>query len=305
MHQLYYLSGRMSIMGLNFRSLVLEDKKIFDKFAMPQKGYLNSELNFATIWLWDTESRTQIHVQDDLVIVRMICCDKRIYFPPLCDDALLPHAVDLIAQESAREGMPFEICGLTEKRAALLDRTKHKITTERWESDYLYNAQDLITLVGKKFHSKRNFVTRFRSAHQFDFRAYDEQSDRENILGLFKKWNETVAHETWAREHGVILRALDNWKDLDLKISVLYVDGILVAFSAVQATNSQVGYTYLEKADTSYVGVYQMINQLTAIAHFQNVKYINRQDDMGIEGLRKAKMSYNPVMLIDKYRVKP
>ncbi|MCL2374951.1 MAG: phosphatidylglycerol lysyltransferase domain-containing protein, partial [Firmicutes bacterium] len=152
--------------------------------------------------------------------------------------------------------------------------------------------------------SKRNFVSRFARNYEYDFREYDAKRDRENIIALYQKWNTTTCHETLAFEDKLIKKALDNGQALGLVIMVLYVGDALAAFSVHSKTNDLIGHTFFEKADIQFEGAYQFINQKCAEIVFDGVKYVNRQDDIGIEGLRKAKLSYHPVILLDKYRVK-
>ena len=124
------------------------------------------------------------------------------------------------------------------------------------------------------------------------------------MLALFDKWYVKSEHETLDLERKVIVRALDYYKELNLKIGILEGDGNLVAFSISAVENNNVAHAMFEKGDTSYDGIYQMINQQTCEKLFNGCKYVNREEDMNIEGLRKAKMSYYPEILLEKYTLK-
>ena len=295
----------MASMDLNFRNLTLEDKKTFDKYLKYIHEPYGSEYCFTNTFIEDVYGDTQICETDGMFFVKTKWSGRRVFFPPMLKDpAKLQEAIHLIEQEVSREKVPLEILMVGEIQANMLDPNKYKVTDDRALAEYIYLSENLIHLTGKKFHSKRNFITRFCKTHpNYTFRGYDEKLDRNNILQLLKKWDVNTTHEKWVEEDKLINRALDTHKNLGLKIAVLYVGDNLVAFSVNYVRTAEIAYTLFEKADTNYIGVYQVINQRTAKMFFGGTKYINRQCDMNVEGLRKAKLSYNPVMLLPKYKV--
>lgn len=287
-----------------FRNLTLDDKKIFDKYAEAMQKYHGCEYCFPLLFVENANGETQICDLSDMAIIRTKWRRERVYYPPLLKDiAAFPKAIQFIEQQSNLEGVRLDIRMLSAPLHELLDTNKYTVTKSREFTDYVYDAKDLIQLPGKKFHAKRNYITRFYKTYDYTFRTYDEVSDREAILKLLKKWDTNTEHKKWAIEEELIVRAIDAHKALDLKIAVLYVKTELAAFSVSSIRNAEIAYTIFEKADTDYVGAYQVINQRTAEMFFGNVLYVNRQCDMDVEGLRKAKMSYNPTSLIDKYHV--
>ena len=290
-------------MKANFHNITLDDKKIFDKYEATTRQYYGGEYSFPFIFIYALD-KMQICDLGDTAFIKTMWSGNRVYFPPLLKDASkLPQAIQFIEQQSQLEGVPLDIRGFTKDQTDTLDPRKYSSTINRGLSDYVYNAYDLINLSGKNFHSKRNFITRFYKAYDYTFRVYDESTDRAAIFNLLKKWDVNTRHEKWEIEETLITRAIDYYRELDLKIAVLYVGTELVAFSINSVRNAEIAYTLFEKADTDYIGSYQVINQRTAQMFFTNVKYVNRECDMNVDGLRKAKLSYNPIMIIDKYRV--
>jgi len=292
-------------MDLEFRDILLGDKKIFDRF-LPRLGEpRGSEYCFPLVFVENISGATQICDLGETAIVKTKWSNRRMFFPPMLKSAAkFIEAVTLIEQEALREGVPLEIRMVGEPQAKSLDTKKYLVTENFALSDYIYKADDLIHLVGKKFHSKRNYITRFYKKHEnHTFREYSETADRDNIMRLLGKWNANTLHEKWALEDKLIARALDHHRDLDLKIAVLYVAETLVAFSVNYVRNSEIAFTFFEKADTDYIGSYQVINQRTAELFFGSTKFVNRQCDMGVDGLRKAKLSYKPAELLHKYTV--
>jgi len=292
-------------MGLNFRQLTLEDKKTFDKYLGYMHEPYGSEYCFPNTFVEDVYGDTQICELDNMFFVKTKWSGRRIFFPPMVKDKKkFTQAIHLIEQEASKENVPLEVLMVAEAQARMLDENKYRVTDDRALADYVYHAEDLINLVGKRFHSKRNFITRFYNTYKdYSFREYDEKLDRNNITQLLKKWEANTVHEKWAEEDKLIRRALDHHKDLNLKIAVLYVGTTLVAFSVNFIGDAEIAYTLFEKADTEYIGAYQVINKRTAELFFGKTKYVNRQCDMGVEGLRKAKLSYSPAMLLHKYKV--
>lgn len=287
-----------------FKKLTLEDKEIFDKYAASTRGCFSCEYSFPLAYIESAASAAQIFERDGMAIIRTRWSGERVYNSPLLENiSKLSDAVQFIEQQSLLEGVPLDIRGLPKVYADMLDNTKYLITADRGQSEYIYRASDLIHLSGKQFHSKRNFIQRFYKSYDYIFRVYDESTDRAAIFKLIKKWGNNTEHEKWDYEEMLLTLALDAYRELDLKIAVLYVKTELVAFSINSIGNAQIAYTFFEKADTDYIGAYQVINQRTAQMFFANVEYINRDCDLGVEGLRKAKLSYNPVMFVDKCRV--
>jgi len=292
-------------MELTFHPLTLKDKKTFDKYLSHMHEPFGSEYCFPLIFVENTSDETQICDAGDMAIIKTKWSDRRIFFPPMLEDAaLFSKAIDLIEKEAIREKVSLEIRMVGEIQAESFDKNKYLVEENSALADYIYKTEDLIHLAGKKLHSKRNFITRFYKTYDnYTFREYNPGIDRGNIMQLLKRWDANTIHEKWAMEDKLISRALDTYKELNLKIAVLYVGEVLVAFSVNYAANSEIAYTFFEKADTDYIGVYQVINQRTAELFFSGTKYVNRQSDMNIEGLRKAKLSYKPVKLLQKYKI--
>lgn len=288
-----------------FRNISLSDKKIFDKYATGAKDNLGCEYCFPLVFVENAKGATEICDLGDMAILRSMWHNERVYFPPLLKDVTkFPDAVQFIEQQARLEGVPFVMRQLSAPLNELFDANRFIVTEEHALSDYVYNTDDLIHLSGQKFHSKRNFISRFYKTYsEYSFREYEETTDRAAIVKLLKKWDSNTEHEKWKAEDSLIARALDNYRELGFKIAVLYVKAELVAFSINWIRSADVAYTFFEKADTDYIGTYQVINQRTAEMFFAGVRFVNRQSDMNVEGLRKAKLSYNPVMLVDKYSV--
>ena len=274
----------------------LKDKEIYRRF-MPWIGEcLTSDVNFAMTWLEDICGRAEFIDCGDFLLTITDYNGQRVFYPPILKDKkFFGAAVEAMLERARIEGVPLDIRGLGEEFVPMLPPDL-VVINDRGDSEYIYFAQDLINLSGKKFHSKRNFVRRFRELFpNYEFRAYRD-SDFDVVMQMCGQW-------TLEFEYQMVERALRNWRALDLKIMVLFIGADLVGFSINNMESDLVAHTFFEKADRNYIGAYQALNNFTARALFGNVKYVNRQSDLNVEGMRKAKLSYNPVFLVDRYRV--
>ena len=170
-------------------------------------------------------------------------------------------------------------------------------------SDYIYSSENLINLSGKKFHKKKNLINKFMREYENRFEYRDITSNDRNVILEFNKlWCENNAskdEEDMAAETRAIELAMDNFDALCLKGGMILVDNKIIAYTLGSEINKETFGIQIEKALSEYSGSYQMINNLFAKNNLHGYKYINREEDLGIEGLRRAKMSYNPAIIED------
>lgn len=286
---------------MDFKKITLEDKELFKKYIT--KDDIGWEYNFATLYLWDVNDTMMCCERNDMLLIYNIFNSGVVFMPPyLKNKSDFLSTVEAVSEYAHSKKIKYCIRGLTESQANMLDSDKYFMRSNRDDSDYIYLSDDLKRLEGKAFHSKRNFVTRFAKTYDYELKDY-ETGDYDGIMRLYDTWEVDSSHSTLALERSAISRALKFSTELDLKISVLKVHGKYVGFSVSSLESNGVVHTIFEKADTSYIGIYQALNKLSAEKYFPDGVLVNRQEDMGIEGLRKAKLSYNPVKLLDKYFV--
>lgn len=172
--------------------------------------------------------------------------------------------------------------------------------------DYVYRTEDLISLAGRKLHSKKNHLNKFRRLHDFEYRALD----RETAYGCFEllaSWcdmklcqeDSTVKAECEAAHE-----ALTNLDTLRLTGGVILIEGRTVAFSIGEMLNPRTAVVHFEKAETSFDGLYTAMNQQFCENAWAGVPFINREQDLGQEGLRRAKTSYCPDHMVEKFAVR-
>lgn len=184
---------------------------------------------------------------------------------------------------------------------------KYEIIESRDDFDYIYEAQALASLSGKKYHSKRNHISAF--SRNYDWH-YEEMKDSNisAILECAEKWyiqNEEKLDERLTCERRSLHLLLDNRDVLHLQGGAVFVGGAVVAFALGSPLNDKVFDIHIEKALEPFSAAYSVINREFAKRISENYQYINREDDLGLEGLRRSKLSYNPVILVKKYICKP
>ena len=181
---------------------------------------------------------------------------------------------------------------------------KFNITAERNNFDYVYLAQDLINLSGRKFHGKKNHLNAFHK----EYPDAKYLPITEEIIPKCREelniWYETHKHDDDSYifyEQAAIHEIFDHFDAFKLKGGAILIDDKVVAFTFGERLNSDTAVIHVEKADQNIRGVYAAINQNFVEHEWSDMIYINREEDMGIEGLRQAKESYRPVKLIEKF----
>ncbi|MBR4783177.1 MAG: DUF2156 domain-containing protein [Bacteroidaceae bacterium] len=172
-------------------------------------------------------------------------------------------------------------------------------------SDYVYDRQSLASLAGHKLQSKRNFLNRFRRLYpQYEYHPLGKK-DIDACLALDKSWINKglqLGHtDEEISERKTIKYVFDHWQELGAIGGTIYVEGNLVAFTYGAAINNDTFDVCVEKADTSYEGAYATINNEFVNHLPQQYQWINREEDLGIDGLRQAKTTYQPVLKLRKY----
>lgn len=232
---------------------------------------------------------------------------------PLCKTEHMKHVAGQM-QQYFNEVLhrPLEMYAVDKEalEAMELDESRYEIHLSRDHFDYVYDANKLATLSGKKYHKKKNHVNAFLKAYEgrWEYRTLTYEN-KDEILEFLAKWKENRtqedSQETVDYEAEGIRYILEECQLLEYRMGGIYIDGRLEAFSMGSYDSTmKMAYIHVEKANQNIRGAYPVINQQFAKHAFPEAQWINREDDMGLEGLRKAKESYHPVYLAEKYYVK-
>jgi hypothetical protein len=187
----------------------------------------------------------------------------------------------------------------------LVGHNRFAITPDRDNSDYVYRTEDLINLEGNKYHGKKNHINKFKKNHSYEYSPLTPELV-EQCLALEAQWCDIRHCELYpglAGEERAIYEALTNMNHLDFKGGVILVNGKVEAFALGELLNPETAVIHIEKANPAFEGLYQLINQEFCAHEWAEVPFVNREQDLGEEGLRKAKLSYHPHHLVNKYTV--
>lgn len=278
----------------------------------------NCDFNFMNLVSWSFIYGTQIAEHRNMLLLRFRFDGKTAYLPPLCStpyvhsDHCETYAEVLhdLFEDAETQGHPFQMMGVTQEMLARL----HQVLPGHFEahanpnySDYIYSRELLTTLAGKKLQSKRNHANRFeREYPDYEYRPLTPDLVDE-CWRLEAEW--AVSHSDMnARldaddEQHSMRRVFKHWDTLHPTGGVLLIGGRLIAFTFGGPINYDTFDVCVEKADLNYEGAYAMINR-EFVKHLpEQYTLINREEDLGLEGLRRAKQSYHPQILLDKYTV--
>lgn len=189
--------------------------------------------------------------------------------------------------------------------AHLIDNERFIVVEERDHFDYIYDAAELIELKGRKFHDKKNKANKFRSTFKYAYEVLTSDLIGE-CLEFEHYWCEARdcgKYPGLQKERCAILTMLKNYDALDIKGGIIRVDGRIAALTMGEKLSPDTMVIHIEKANSDIPGLYQVINQEFLMHEAADCRFVNREQDLGINGLRIAKMSYNPVRFIKKYRV--
>ena len=263
------------------------------------------EYSFTSNFLWREVYKLHVARYGDYVIVMSDPDDPSFIFP-LGAGPLLPVLQALMAYTKAR-GIPLNFNTLLEEDKARLEALfpgQFEVKEIRNAFDYIYETQRLANLPGKKLSSKRNNINKFMMENRdwsFEAITRDNIDDARAMSLEWCKRAGCTDNPSLFEESCAVEQAFLHFFDLGLEGGLLRIAGKAVAFSMGDALNEDVYLTHIEKAFDEIPGVYQMINQQFVQRFAMDYKFVNREDDTGDEGLRRAKMSYDPVYLVAKY----
>ena len=290
---------------LSFRPVEIQHREIFQPYLT--KNSQTCDRAFVNTFCWQHLFRTQWAEANDFLIIRAFINGERRAAYIIVSQKETPSYSDILPAleaDAAEFGQPLTLMGLSEDECDTLQRQlpgQFFFDKNRDFADYVYKAEDLKNLKGRKYAQKRNHVNKFKSLYNYHYEAITKDNISE-CLQLEESWITQHAEDESAQsEYITIQKAFQNFEALGLLGGALYVDGKLVAFTYGSAIRNDIFCTHVEKGDIHYEGVYQMINYLFAQHLPEQFTFINREEDMGLAGLRKSKTSYQPAMLAYKH----
>ncbi|MDR3327196.1 MAG: phosphatidylglycerol lysyltransferase domain-containing protein [Prevotellaceae bacterium] len=295
---------------LDFKHITVSDREKVQRHTFACE-YRNCDLAFANLFVWQFLYDTQIAFDDNFMYVKYRYHNKLYYMLPVGKGDLIK-AIDTIIEDSTFENQRFCLQGLSPKMKACVEKLlpdKFCFSSNRDYCDYLYLRKDLAELTGKRFQSKRNHINQFkRNYPNYEFLEITPKIVPQclELEWLWESKNINPQEEiTLEAERKAITNAFENYQALQLSGGALRVDNKIVAFTFGSPISWQTFDVAVEKADTQIVGAYTVINNEFAKRISSSFIYLNREEDLGLEGLRKAKLSYQPVDILEKFTAHP
>lgn len=296
---------------INFKKVEIEDKKWLVPLVDAGK-VRGCHYNFTNLFAWSGIFKYRIaRIEDYLVVKREDSEDTPSYFYPVGQGDPAP-IINILAQEALNCGHDLILVGLSTDNMAVLNRIfpdKFEYTAMCDSFDYVYLLEKLTTLSGDKLRSKRNHVNYFKKNNTWSF----ESISSENIAECWEMNVEWCKRQNCkydielTNENCAVSRCFDHYTELGLEGGLLRSNGKVVAYTMGGRLNLDTYDIHIEKAFEEIRGAYQMINQQFALLikkDHPDIIYFNREEDMGDEGLRKAKQSYRPIRMEEKYQAK-
>lgn len=284
---------------LEFKEIELKDKEWIDPL-LRISDYRGCEYSFANNYVWKNIYDITISRFQDFYITKH---GDSFTFPAGQGD--VKQLIGELLEYCQKMNMPLKFNSMDISAKEMLERDfggKFKFDTNEDFYDYVYESQSLSTLAGKKLHSKRNYINRFKQLDwSFEEITPDNIHECEKMSREWCKRNNCDDNGEKSDEMCAVGVGLADFFELGLCGGILRVEGRIQAFSYGEQLNSDTFVTHVEKAFTDYDGAYPMINYLIADKFCKDFKYINREEDMGEENLRKAKRSYRPVFMVEKF----
>ena len=287
---------------IHFERLTIERKPEIDEL-LHRAAHRGCAFSFASLYLWGRQCVAR--VGENLLLFSHFQ-GKTMYPYPVCPGSARD-AIEVLIADSKERGIPLRLSGLNTQDVEDLERWypgQFRFHCGRDGHEYVYAIDDLADLKGKKYQPKRNHINRFLAEYPDAVIRPLDESTLPDARNLADRWYQRrTAEEDAGMELVALNRAFANWQALGLEGLVLYVGDQVVAMAIGSFLGEDTVDVHFEKADLDYNGAYAVINRAFARhirEKYPQVKFLNREEDMGLEGLRKAKLSYYPHHMVEK-----
>jgi hypothetical protein len=286
----------------DFRPIELADREFVEDLLRREQPE-SSELNFANTYLWRRKYGFEIAgVRDGVAIRALDRSGGRFFLQPIGVSDAPDAAKEMLSADGADR-----LCRVQESKARELEEHGFHIESDRDNSDYVYLASDLISLPGRKYHRKRNHIAQFQARYGYEYRRVGPDLVQQ-CMELQETWCDIrdcfiPENRPLAEEHSIVMEALSLLEQLELTAGAVIIDAKVAAFAVGGELNRETMLIHFEKANPAYPGLYQVMNREFAADAAAGYRYINREQDLGDEGLRKSKQSYYPHHMVNKYVV--
>ena len=294
------------MLEFDFKRPQLEDKEVISHYFKHHTSR-SCERTFVNVFLWARFYNVTFAIIEDTLVFKSEDENSFAFAYPAGEPENVKKALDTLYQYSQERGVSFRLYNVTPDHFEQIEAWypgRFQIEYNEDLADYVYESEKLCTLAGKKLHGKRNHINKFKSLYEGRW-SYETMSD-DNLEECFQmalKWRNQNGCDDDPEKNSemcVTLNSLRLFRELELTGGILRVDGRIVAFTIGEPVCSDTFVVHIEKAFPDVQGAYTMINQQFVEHECMDYRYVNREEDTGDEGLRKAKRSYRPVFMVEK-----
>ena len=290
-------------MKISWKELELSDRQLIESYYAKEPKR-NCEFTFANNYLWKPFCPIFFGIVEDSLVFESGEAGMSVSFPQGVRD--LKKTVDALSEWFEQVGRPFKMHLVSAEQFEKLEAVypgRFQIAYDRDFADYVYEREKLLTLSGKSMHGKKNHCNKFKKRYPDWSYEVITAENTEECLSMAEEWwqlnNQGEGGEKEA-EIAVTMNALRNREVLGLTGGLLRAGGKVVAFAIGEPCGEDMFVVHFEKAFSDVEGAYSMINQQFVEHAMDGYTYVNREDDAGSDGLRRAKLSYHPAFLMEK-----
>jgi uncharacterized protein len=288
-----------------FKDFSLEEKPLLEAAFLKFPPVI-SEFTFTNLFIWRQVYQLSISHLKGFLCLLSDRGDASFFFPPIGDGDQV-EIFRILLQYLQERGISPKIARIPEPMIPRVELKEEgmRVDLDRDQSDYVYLAEDLIKLEGRKYHRKRNHIKQFKGKYAYEYLSLTPEWVSE-CLRLETDWCDLRHCEVipgLANESVAIKEALTHFDQLNMKGGAILIDGRLEAFTLGEPLNPETVVIHIEKANPAFEGLYPTIHQAFLENQWSAYPFVNREQDLGEEGLRKAKESYFPHHMIHKYTI--
>lgn len=290
---------------IDFKPISLQDKARYEALLL-ESGQRSCEYSFSNLYLWGRQRMAFLHGHG----VLFSQFNRRTVYPFPVGGGDKKEVLDAIITDAAERGIPCRITGLTARDMELLQSLypdRFRYHCDRDSFDYVYAIDDLADLAGRKYQKKRNHFNRFRTLFPYYTVEPLSRQNLPRVQAMVDAWYETRLAEApdsdFHMERAALNKALANFEELGMEALVLLDGEDVLAVTMGSILSSDTMDVHFEKARADVEGAYAVINCEFARyirKKLPHIRFLNREEDMGLEGLRKAKESYYPHHMVEK-----
>ena len=289
---------------IEFKSVTLADRRFLTSANLPYQPQDNN-LSFANLCAWQFLTCSSFAVIENQLVFRFCFSDAGTVYTFPSGEKAGKKAIRILAGQAEAEGLPLYLYGIMPQMREELEGIFPQVfeyRQERAHFDYLYLRTDLANLRGKNYQPKRNHVNKFRKTYDYRYTPMTVEMVTD-CLKMFRKWcaiRRCEEETSLSNERRALEYEMQHFNELRLRGGVLWVEGEVAAFTFGAPINHNTFCVHAEKALPQYEGAYNMINWEFSNHLPADYIFLNREEDLGVPGLRKAKLSYYPCRLIEK-----